>query len=185
MRHLRPILALLAIAAILVACASGPGASPGNQQSQGSEASNDGGGDGGGASQPAASTGGGGGGGNGTIFGDGSADYRISGDHTAEGELRFVPAASTMNQNGAYSLSFYDEDAEIILIVLLGEGDSNTLSFGSTEATIPGAQCDWNITRKDDNGAAGTFTCNDQFLVKSDSSTTGTADISGSFDARI
>jgi len=184
MRHLRPILALLAIAAILVACASGPGASPGNQQSQGSEASNGGGGGGGGASQPAASTGGGGGG-IGTIFGDGSADYRISGDHTAEGELRFVPAASSVNQNGAYSLSFYDEDAEVILIVLLGEGDSNALSFGSTEATIPGAQCDWNITRKDDNGAAGTFTCNDQFLVKSDSGTTGTADISGSFDARI
>ena len=51
MRHLRPITAILAIAAFTVACGGPPAASAGGQSSQGSEASQ-----GAGASEPVAST---------------------------------------------------------------------------------------------------------------------------------
>ena len=181
MRHLRPVLAVLAVVAILVACSSAPGDSSGNQQSQGAEASDGGGGGGGGASDGGG--GGGGGGGNGGIFGDGSAEYRVTGGITDEGELRFVPAASTVNQDGIYNLSFYSEDSEKLLIIVLSD-DGNSLSWTNSEATMAGTTCDWNVTRKDDSGAEGTFTCNNQPYFSSTGGS-GTANISGSFDARI
>lgn len=187
MRHLRPILAMLAIAAILVACSSAsPGASAGNQQSEGAEASDGGGGGGGGgggASTSPSDGGGGGGGGGGGIFGDGSADYNVSGGYSAEGELSFIPAASQVDQDGFYSLSFSDEDSAVVMIILLSD-DGNTLSWTNSEATIAGAQCDFNISRKDASGAEGTFTCNNQPFF-SGTGQSGTANISGSFDARI
>ena len=170
MRHLRLILALLAIAAITVACSS-PGASSGGEESQG-----------GGASQPAETTGGGGGGGG--LFGNGSAEYHITGDYTADGELGFVPAASQVNQDGASSLSFTDENSDTVLIIALSAG-ANILSWGNPEYAIPGATCEFNITRQDSTGAAGTFSCNNQLLIATSGTTTGTANISGSFDARI
>ncbi|MEX0710150.1 MAG: hypothetical protein WD116_02985 [Chloroflexota bacterium] len=175
---------MLAVAAILVACSSAPGTSTGNQQSQGAEASDGGGGDGGGASDGGggggASDGGGGGGG---LFGDGSADYQVTGGITAEGELSFVPAASQMNQDGIYNLSFSNENSDVLLIIYLSD-DGDTLSWTNSEASIAGAQCDFNVTRKDDNGAEGTFTCNNQPFF-SGTGASGTANISGSFDARI
>jgi len=186
MRHLRPALAILALAAILVACSGAPGTSTGNQQSQGAESSDGGGGGGGGGggatATPASSDGGGGGGGGG-IFGNGSADYQVTGGITDDADdLAFVPAASVINQNGAYSLSFYSEDSERLLIIILSD-DGNTLSWTNSEATMAGTNCDWNVTRKDDNGAEGSFTCNNQpyFTTAAQS---GTANISGSFDAR-
>lgn len=172
MRHLRPILAILAMAAILVACSSAsPGASAGNQQSQGAEASDGGGGD--------PSDGGGGGGGGGD-FSNGSAKYNITGDYTADGELGFVPEASQIDNNGTYSLSFTD-GANTVLVIILSDG-MQTLSYGDDGHTVSGAQCDFNITRQDSDGAAGSFTCDDELLLTS--SGTGSADISGEFDAR-
>jgi hypothetical protein len=176
MRHLRPIATVLAIAALLVACSSTPGASSGDG--------------GGGSSQPGASAGGGGGGdsvngggggGSGGDFSHGSATYHITGDYTADGELGFIPEASQIDNNGTYSLSFSDQ-ANTVLVIILSAG-MQTLSYGDDGHTIGGAQCDFNITRQDSDGAAGSFTCNDELLVTSAGSTSGSANISGEFDA--
>lgn len=172
MRQLRPILAVVATMALLVACSSTPSASTG---------------DGGGASQPAGSTGGGagdsvaGGGGTGGSFADGSAKYHITGALTADGELGFVPQASQVDNSGSYSLSFTDQ-ANTVLVILLS-ADSKVLSWTDSNHTIPGAACDWNISRQDANGAAGTFSCDNQPLFTSTGPTSETVDISGEFDA--
>lgn len=178
MRHLRPYFALLAIAAITAACSGAPGSSSGGESSQGGEASQ-----GGGASQPAASSGGGGGGGgNGGIFGDGSAEYQITGDFTADGELGFVPAASQVSQD-SYSLSFTDDENSSTILVISIIGDARALSYGDAGHTIPGAQCDWNLSRQDADGVAGTFNCDNAVLFSADGAS-GQVDISGSFEAR-
>ena len=175
MRHLRSFAALLTIAAITAACSGAPGSSSGGQSSQGGEASQ-----GGGASQPAASSGGGGG--NGGIFGDGSAEYQITGDFTADGELGFVPAASQVSQD-SYSLSFTDDENSSTILVISIIGEARALSYGDEGHTIPGAQCDWNLTRQDADGVAGTFTCDNAVLFSADGAS-GQVDISGSFEAR-
>lgn len=177
MRQLRPILAVVATMALLVACSSTPGASSGDG--------------GGGSGQPEASTGGGGGGdsvndgGGGNGGGDlshGSAKYHITGDYTADGELGFIPEASQIDSNGTYSLSFSNQGNTVMVIIL--SADLKTLSYGDEGHTIGGAQCDFNITRQDSDGAAGSFTCNDELLITGSGTTTGSADISGDFDAR-
>lgn len=176
MRQLRPILAMVATMALLVACSSTPSASTG---------------DGGGASQPAASTGGGagdsvagggGGGGTGGSFANGSAKYHITGDLTADGELGFVALASQVDQNGFYSLSFSDQ-ANTVLVMILS-ADQKVLSWADSGHSIPGASCDFNITRQDANGAAGTFSCDNQPLITTAGTAAGSANISGEFDAR-
>ncbi len=175
MRQLRPILAVVGAMALLVACSSTPGASTGNGGASQPAAST-----GGGASQPAASVGGGGGGG---IFGNGSAKYHITGDYTADGELGFIPAASQIDQNGTYSLSFSNEASDTVLIIQLN-GDAKFLSYGDPGHSLPAASCDFNITRQDGDGAAGTFNCNNVMIFTSTGSTTGHANVSGEFDAR-
>jgi hypothetical protein len=177
MRHLRPTLAVTAIMALLVACSSTPSASSGD----GGGASQAEASTGGGASQPEASTGGGGGGGNGGNFANGSAKYHITGGLTADGELGFVPQASQVDNSGLYSLSFTDQ-ANTVLVLLLS-ADSKVLSWTDSNHTIPGASCDWNISRQDANGAAGTFSCDNQPLFTSAGPTSETVDISGEFDA--
>ncbi len=109
-------------------------------------------------------------------------NWPIGGD-SAEGDLSFIPAASQVDQNGFYSLSFSDENSEVIMIINLSD-DGNSLSWTYSEATIAGAQCDFEVTRKDDSGAEGSFTCNNQPSF-SGTGASGTANISGSFDARI
>ena len=182
MRHLRSTLATLSMAALLVACSGGPGASTGNGGGESQPAASTGGG-GGGESQPAASTGGGGGGGGGGIFGDGTAEYQITGDYTADGELRFVPAASQVGQD-SYSLSFTDDENSSTILVISIQGEARALSFGDEGHTIPGAQCDWNLTRQDADGVAGTFNCDNAVLFSGDTGASGQVDISGSFEAR-
>jgi hypothetical protein len=178
MRQLRPILAVVATMALLVACSSTPSASSGD----GGGASQPAASTGGGASQPAASTSGGGGGGNGGDFSNGSAKYHITGGLTADGELGFVPQASQVDNSGFYSLSFTDQ-ANTVLVLLLS-ADSKVLSWTDSNHTIPGASCDWNISRQDANGAAGTFSCDNQPLFTSAGPTSETVDISGEFDAQ-
>lgn len=74
MRHPRPFLALLAVAALTVACSSTGGESPGESN----------GGGGGGEATATPDGGGGGGGANGSIT------YQIAGDYEASGELPFL-----------------------------------------------------------------------------------------------
>jgi hypothetical protein len=174
MRYLRQFAALLAIAAITVACGTSPGASSGGESSQGSEPST-----GSQPSQAAASGGGGGGGGGGA---NGSITYEITGDFTADGELGFVPAASQVSQD-SYSLSFTDDENSSTILVISIIGEARALSYGDEGRTIPGAQCDWNLTRQDADGVAGTFNCDNAVLFSADGAS-GQVDISGSFEAR-
>jgi hypothetical protein len=169
MRYLRQFAALLAIAAITVACGTSPGASSGGESSQGSEPST--------GSQPSqAAASGGGGGANGSIT------YEITGDFTADGELGFVPAASQVSQD-SYSLSFTDDENSSTILVISIIGEARALSYGDEGRTIPGAQCDWNLTRQDADGVAGTFNCDNAVLFSADGAS-GQVDISGSFEAR-
>jgi hypothetical protein len=181
MRHLRPYIALLAMAAVTAACSAAPGSGSGgeNQPSTGSQ-----------PSQAAASSGSGGGGGSsdgqgggsGGDFSHGSAKYHITGDYTADGELGFIPEASQFDNNGTWSLSFSDQ-ANTVIVIILGSG-IQTLSYGDEGHTVPGIQCDWNITSQDANGAAGSFQCNDQPLYSAAGTTTGSVDLTGEFTAR-
>ncbi|MDP9469006.1 MAG: hypothetical protein M3P32_09765, partial [Chloroflexota bacterium] len=141
-------------------------------------------GGGGATATPGASSGGGGGGGGGDdIFGDGSATYHITGDYTADGELGFVPLASQVSQD-SYSLSFTDDANSTTLIIISIVGDSRAFSYGDQGHTIPGVQCDWNITRQEADGVAGTFNCDNALSFAGDTGATGQVDISGSFEAR-
>ena len=176
MRHLRPITAILAIAAITVACGGPPAASAGGQSSQGSEASQ-----GAGASEPVASTGGGGGGGG----ANGSVTYQITGGYTRSGELPWVPLASTF-ADGTWYLAFTDTTGggNQDVLAITGAGGSNVVVFGNSDFSIAGGiepACTFNFTRQDASGAAGSFDCRGVMGIKSDSSLVQ-VDFKGNFD---
>ncbi len=130
-----------------------------------------------GASQ--AGTGGGGGGDN------GSAQYEITGDYTASGELRFVPEASYFDQNGSTYLSFTNEGESTVMFIAFGENQGNAVSFGNEEASVAGTECTINLTRDDATGAAGTFDCPNSTVVLASATTPGTGTIRGSFEAHL
>lgn len=157
MRHLRPFSALLAIAAITVACSSAPGGSSGAQNSQGAEASQ-----GVEASQPSESTGGGGGGGGGGGSGaNGSATYEISGEYSASGELPFIPLGLSLFVDGGW-LAYFGETGGDTIIQISTNPDGLIASFVSPQVSVSGTVdngCDFNITKNDSGGLAGSFEC--------------------------
>ena len=161
MRHLRPYLALLTIAAISVACSAG---SSGNENSQGSEPST-----GSQPSQAAASSGGGGGGGGGGA--NGSITYEITGDYQASGELPFLAAGVSqwLESAGGWVASFANADGTGSYILLNTQSAEGTpgevFTFGDGTVILvagggdSGMGCTFNHEKNDSSGLKGDLTC--------------------------
>jgi hypothetical protein len=159
MRHLRPHLALLAMAALIGAC-SGPPGSSASGQSQGSEPST-----GSQPSQAAASSGGGGGGGG----ANGSITYEITGDYEASGELPFLAGGISMWVESAdgWVANFADPaggGAVIVLNTQEGQSLSQGLTFGDGSVTIvaatdAGTDCTFTLEKNDPDGLKGHVEC--------------------------
>lgn len=179
MRHPRPHLALLAMAAIITACSS-PSSSGG--ESQGSEPST-----GSQPSQAAASTGGGGGGG-----ANGSITYEITGDYEASGELPFLAGgiSTWIESEGGWVANFAQASGGTAAILLNTATNGQILTYGDGTAIIAatsdpnsGFDCTFNMTNNDSSGLAGSMECND---IPAANNTTGaqlTVDINAEWDA--
>ncbi len=177
MRHLRPYLALLTIAALAVACS--PGSSSGGE-SQGTEPST-----GSQPSQAAASSGGGGGGG-GISGANGSLSYEISGDVTQSGDLNFVyvNGGISLFADGGWVAYFYSEDEQTVVQInsnpqtsIVNFGDGAVLVIGTSET---GCSFDW--SQNDASGLKGDIDCNDT-LATSTSGTQMHVDFHATVDA--
>jgi hypothetical protein len=136
----------------------------------------------------------------------GTVTYVITGDYSATGELPFVPASSSFDQDGATSLVFCSgsctyQDSSAFLIISFGPDE---VRFENGEVLMQ-VVCTFTFTRQTEIGAAGEFACTpDQafgpgsggvcgwtayldgtsVISRTDTcSPIGTATISGSFDA--
>ena len=169
MRHLRQFAALLAIAAITVACGTSPGASSGGESSQGSEPST-----GSQPSQAAASSGGGGGGGGGA---NGSITYEITGDYEASGELPFLAAGGStwIESANGWAANFANPSgggAVITLNTQEGQTIGQGLSYGDGSITViaasdsqGGTDCTFTLEKNDPNGLKGHVECTKALAV--------------------
>jgi hypothetical protein len=176
MRRPSLLLILTAVIGLVLAACAPPSGSPG--ASGGSEPSTAAG-----SQAPAGSdSGGGGGGGLGT--GDGSVQFEISGGFSDSGELPFVGDFGYFQQAGVSFLVFTDDTAasEANGIIITLSNDGNVLQYVTDEIVVPAATCDWNVTRSDATGAAGSFTCNDQAGFGTNGQAYTDLDISGSFE---
>jgi hypothetical protein len=176
----RPILvmATLVVGLFVAACAA-PSGEP---------ASSDGGGSGSSQGQPAqtnepATSDGGSGGGGGGSGANGSVTFEITGDVNESGELPFLPILGGFFQQGDASyMPFANSDdsaGEVVFITLSPDG--NVFAYGNGTVSVPAADCEWNVTRNDDGGAAGSFDCNGAAAISETGF--GTVDIHGEFDA--
>ena len=150
MRHLRPYLALLAIAAMTAACSAGGssgGELQGDQPSTGSQ-----------PSQAAASSGGGGGGAN------GSATYEITGDATKSGELVFTYINGGISQfiDTGWVAYFYSENQQTIIQINSQTG-TDIVNFADGEILVVGTAeeggCTFDYSQNDSSGLKGTIDC--------------------------
>jgi hypothetical protein len=162
MRHLRPYLALLTIAAMTAACSAGGssgGESQGNQPSTGSQ-----------PSQAAASSGGGGGGGGGGGA-NGSATYEITGDATKSGELAFTYINGGISQfiDTGWVAYFYSADQQTIIQVNSQQG-TNIVNFADGEILVVGTDadgsCTFDYSQNDSSGLKGSIDCSDPIASK-------------------
>jgi hypothetical protein len=178
MRHLRPLTALFAMAAITVACSASPGASSGGngQPSTGSQ-----------PSQAAASSGGGGGGGGSGA--NGSITYKITGGYEASGELPFQPRSSVFDAStGGWSAAFADTSGSGSIITLGTSTAGQVISFGDGTASVvgvgdssSGSGCTFTISKNDSSGLSGHVECSSALLTKG--SGMGQAKITAEWDA--
>jgi hypothetical protein len=176
MRHLRPHLALLAMAAIIAACSGPPGSSSG-AESQGSEPST--------GSQPsqAAASGGGGSGANGSIT------YDITGDYEASGELPFLAAASVFDSNTqGWQASFAASGGSGTVISLTTVSQGQVFSFGDGTAVViavsessSGSGCTFSLNKNDASGLSGHVECSSAGVVQQ--SGTGKVRLTADWDA--
>lgn len=181
MRHLRPYLALLAIAAITAACSSAPGSSSGGE-SQGSEPST-----GSQPSQAAASTGGGGGGGGGA---NGSITYEITGDFEASGELPFLAqgVSSWIESEGGWVATFAQTSGEGAYILVNTATRAQILTYGDGTVLVAatsdsGLDCTFNMTKNDSSGLTGSMECNGMPAANATTGAQLTVDIHAEWDA--
>jgi len=170
----RPLILITVLAGLILAACAPSSGEPGSSQGQPDQ-----------TDQPAASQDGGSGGdGGGSSGANGSITFQITGDFERSTELPYIPIlGGFFQQNGASYLPFAESDnanGEVVFIALNADG-TNAFAYGNGTVSIPAAECDWNITRNDDGGAAGSFTCNDAMSLAENG--IGTVDISGSFDA--
>ncbi|MEO6060167.1 MAG: hypothetical protein ABIQ05_09410 [Candidatus Limnocylindria bacterium] len=191
MRHPRPFLALLAVAALTVACSSTGGESPGQSNGGGggggeATATPDGGGE---ATATPAGGGGGGGGGGGA---NGSITYNISGDYEASGELPFLALglSTWIESEGGWVANFAQESGEGAYILMNTQTRGQILTFGDGTVVIAAASgestgydCTFNMTRNDSGGLSGSMECNDIFGSNATTGALITVDISAEWDA--
>lgn len=177
----RPTLALatLVVGLVLAACAA-PAGEPGASGGGGSGSSQ---GQPGQTDEPTTTDGGGSGGGGGGSGANGSVTFEITGDVNESGELPYLTIlGGFFQQEGASYMPFADSDnsaGEVVFITLSPDG--NVFAYGNGTVSIPAADCEWNVTRNDDGGAAGSFTCNDATAITETGF--GTVDVHGEFDA--
>jgi hypothetical protein len=174
MRRLRLAPVLLTLTLLLAACQQAASQSPAGSDAAEPSAA---------GAEPEASQAGNGGDGGGD---NGSAQYEITGDYTASGELRFVPEASYFEQGGGTYLSFTNEGESTVLFISFSDS-GNFVQFGDENASVvqAGEECTMNLTRDDATGAAGTFDCPNSSVVLTGSEQLGTGTIRGSFEAHL
>jgi hypothetical protein len=116
-----------------------------------------------------------------TGSGDGSMTYTITGGAEASGEAGLFPGMSFYD-GGVWSIAFGDESGSLILLNLDPSTPSINWTNGAESVGGSSVECDFQIDRQDENGAAGSIEC-------SDAPTTGAgglidgSDISATFDA--
>lgn len=172
MRRPTLLLTTVVIGLLLAACAA-PSGEPGSSQGENLQ-----------TDEPTTSDGGSGGnGGNGGSGANGSVTFEITGDVNESGELPFLPIlGGFFQQNGSSYMPFANSDTdngEVVFITLSDDG--NVFAYGNGTVAVPAADCDWNVTRNDDGGATGSFTCNDALAVTETGM--GQVDVHGEFDA--
>jgi hypothetical protein len=167
------------IGLVLAACASpAPGASNGGEPSNAPE-----------SEAPGESQSGGGGGGPGPGTADGSVQFQMTGGHEVSDELPFAGNFAYFQQAGVSFLVFTDDtdaaeaNGVIITIGADGNNESNVFQYVTNDLIIPAADCEWNITRHDATGAAGSFTCNDATGFGESGGMIPGVDVTGSFEA--
>ena len=187
MRHPRPFLALLAVAALTVACSSTGGESPGESNGGGGGGEATATPDGGGGGEATATPDGGGGGGG----ANGSITYQIAGDYEASGELPFLAQGmSTWDETqGGWVANFVAPSGEgaYILLNTATLGTGQILSFGDGTAIVvapsdPGSgyDCTFTMTKNDTSGLAGHMECSN--TIASNVSTGGLLNVRISAD---
>lgn len=177
----KPFAGVLVLALAAAACGgSGATQTPAGATQQ-PAATTDGGG--GGATQAPAGTqtGGGGGGSIDTTYG--KVHIEISGPITKSGDYGFIPAGSLFGGTQGSSLNFTnDATNEIVSIVISAEG-TVVVSYGSTDMSVPAAECttsNWNIGT---TNASGSFDCNAALAVTASGAMVQGVKLKGNFDA--
>ena len=186
MRHLRPYVVMLAIAAITTACSAAPGSSSGGDSSQGGEPST-----GSQPSQAAASSGGGGGGG-----ANGSVTYEITGDYEASGELPFLAGGISLwiEQAGGWVANFANpsgEGAVVLINTQAAEGTTGQIfTFGDGSVILTaistveaGNSCTFNLTKNDSSGLSGDVHCGSAIAADVNSGAQKTVQLTAHWDA--
>lgn len=115
--------------------------------------------------------------------GNNSITYTISGGYEARGEAAFVSAMSFFD-NGVWTMAFGDDSGGVLLLVNLDPSTPSVNFANSADASsISGSstECDFEVTRQDASGAAGSFTCSDVAAVVG-GALTQADNFSGAFD---
>ena len=120
--------------------------------------------------------------GGGGIVGDDSVSYTISGDYDTSGELPFVGAASTFNNEGWSATFATSDDVLVIFNTIPGQ---MAVIYGDTQVAVTGTEleCNFNFTQNDANGLVGTFSCSGATGVGGGGTSTISVDISGEVNA--
>jgi hypothetical protein len=175
MRHVRPILALVVISAIAVACSSPGAGSSGPSSGASSDASQ------GAASQPAASTGGGGAGANGSIT------YRISGGYTASGELPYVALGVSLFDTGQGGwVAYFGASTGGGAVIQLNTSPNSIANFGDGTIVVIGTKatgCTFTFDKNDSGGLKGKVECHGTQGFKVSDSSPVTVDFTANWDA--
>jgi hypothetical protein len=113
----------------------------------------------------------------------------MSGGHSVSDELPFAGNFAYFQQAGVSFLVFTDDtdatEANGVIITIGPEGDdaNNVFQYVTEDLVIPAADCDWNITQHDADGAAGSFECSDQAGFSATGGAVLGINISGDFQA--
>ncbi len=121
--------------------------------------------------------------GGGSVAGSNSAEYTITGSYEASGEASFQPAMSFFD-NGVWTMTFGDEGGALLILGL--DPSTPSVNFTDGKFTVSGdtSNCEFNISRQDATGAAGSFECsNAPGLSTASGALTQDNNFSGSFDA--
>jgi hypothetical protein len=119
----------------------------------------------------------------------GSVVFEINGPVEADGELPFIPAGSFF-ADGAWYLTFGDDDGDAVIVINLAE-DGTTIFYGNGSETVVGVgsgadkTCDVVIEKQDEDGATGSFDCEDTPGTASSGATFASGiSMKGRFEAR-